>query len=157
MTRDDAIRTFGMAEVLNLESRAARRSIKPSYAAAEFSAMGREVRKVAGDPLAPVKTVTTTEMVKRAPEAVTRTETVRVEHTKWFNADKYEPGQPGVFEVNRVHQFDGEVPGPRRFSYFNGKKFGPISTKPESAFAERFNFSALSSSITQFRGLSEAG
>lgn len=114
-------------------------------------------RKVEGDKFAPIKTVTVEETIKRAPEVVVSTQMVRVEHTKWFDTAKYEPGQPGVFEVDRIHQFDTpDVVGPRRFSYFNGKQFGPIATNPTSAYNERFNVSSLSGSIKAFRGLREA-
>lgn len=113
-------------------------------------------RKVEGDKFAPIKAVEVTEKVVEKRE-VTRVDHVRVEHTKWYDTAKYEPGQPGVFEVDRVHQFDNpDIIGPRRFSYFNGKQFGPISTNPDSAYAERFNVSSLSSSIRAFRGLKEA-
>lgn len=118
---------------------------------------GTPSKKVEGDKFSPIKTVTVQETIKRSPEVVVTTQQVRVEHTKWFDASKYEPGQPGVFEVDRVHQFDNpEIVGPRRFSYFNGKQFGPLSTNPEAAFNERFNVSSLSSSIKSFRGLKEA-
>lgn len=79
-------------------------------------------------------------------------QSVEIDSTKWFSAAKKEPGQPGVFEVNALSQFDTEA-SPRRFSFFNGKSFGPISSTPEGAFRERFNFSSLTSGITEFRGL----
>ena len=79
---------------------------------------------------------------------------VEIESTKWYNTETHGPGQPGVFEVNTVKQFDSED-SPRRFSYFNGKQFGPISSTPEGAFRERFNHSVLSAGITRFRGLKE--
>lgn len=85
---------------------------------------------------------------------VTKEVAVGIATTKWFDSTKREPGQPGVFEVNAVHQFDGDD-APRRFSYFNGKQFGPISTSVEGAYAERFNVSSLTAGITHFRGLSE--
>lgn len=80
--------------------------------------------------------------------------TVDVESTDWFNAAKKEPGQPGVFEVNPVEQFENE-PAPRRFSFFNGKAYGPIEPTPEAAYSSRFGKSGLSNTITAFRGLSE--
>lgn len=85
---------------------------------------------------------------------VTKIVAVGIATSKWFKTSKYEPGQPGVFEVNAVHQFDA-ADAPRRFSFFNGKQFGPISTTAEGAYAERFNVSCLTAGITHFRGLSE--
>jgi len=140
MNRQEAIARFGIDRVRQIEAQAIDRQ------------RGHEA--VDGDVYAPVKRVEETTTVK-VPQTTTDVKHVRVEHTKWFNAETQEPGQPGVFEVDRVVQFDGEPVGPRRFSYFNGRKFGPISTTPEQAFLERFNFSVLSASIKKFRGLSE--
>lgn len=79
---------------------------------------------------------------------------VEIDNTKWFDAAKKEPGQPGVFEVNPVSVFDGEDQA-RRFSYFDGKKFGPVSSTPRLAFDIRFTASTQAASIAAFRGLAE--
>jgi hypothetical protein len=78
---------------------------------------------------------------------------VEIENTKWFDAETTEPGQPGVFEVEGVKVFDDGTEVVRRFSYFNGKRFGPIASTPEYAHRERFNNSALV--VSKFRGLKE--
>lgn len=74
--------------------------------------------------------------------------------TDWHNASTKEPGQPGVFEVDPV-TLDDSGEERRRFSYFDGKKFGPLSTSVEGAYRERFNHSTLSSTITKWRGYAE--
>lgn len=109
---------------------------------------------IPGDKFAPVKQVN----IERV-EKVTNVDTslARIEHTKWFDAATKIPGQPGVFEVNSVSTFDTDETGPRRFSYHNGRDFGPVMASPADAFAARFNKASLQSSITAFRGLSEQG
>jgi hypothetical protein len=92
---------------------------------------------------------------EKAPTIVT------IESTDWFNTAKKEPGQPGVFEVNPVAEFDTVTDDQetelncRRYSYFNGKTFGPIASSVQRAFESRFEKSALGHTITAFRGLVE--
>lgn len=78
---------------------------------------------------------------------------VEIENTAWFDHAKKEPGQPGVFEVDPVQQFDDGTDVIRRFSFFNGKRFGPIASSPEAAYRERFGKTHLI--VASFRGLVE--
>ena len=77
--------------------------------------------------------------------------------TRWFSYVEEEPGQPGVFEVDPVMAYDINTESAiRRFSYFNGKQFGPTCVTPEDAFHYRFVKVRLSSSpIQAWRGLSQ--
>lgn len=86
---------------------------------------------------------------------VQRAVEVEIESSDWFNASKKEPGQPGVYEVNALTNFDLVV-SPRRFAYFNGKAFGSIADTPSMAYACRFDKSSLGHTITAFRGLVQA-
>ena len=83
------------------------------------------------------------------------TDLVPVECTDWFSYFRKEPGQPGVFEVNGKPVFDNED-CPRRFSFFNGKAFGPIKPTPDDAYDARFEVSLFGDTIHLFRGLVEA-
>jgi hypothetical protein len=115
---------------------------------------GRPTPKIEGDKFAPIKVVEST-VTTKVPETTVTREVVRVEHTKWFDFSKFEPGQPGIFEVDRPHIYDGEQQAPRRFAYWLGRRFGPISVNPDMAYRARFHPSALSESIKAFRGLKE--
>lgn len=97
----------------------------------------------------PTITKLVTESIER-----TSTKTLIIENTEWFDNATQEPGQPGVFEVDPVIVADG-AEGQRRFSYFNGKSFGPVKLDATSAYAARFEKSDLSASILKFRGLKE--
>jgi hypothetical protein len=94
------------------------------------------------------------QVYKQVEQTILRTERVEIASTKWFNAETHEPGQPGVFEVNPVPQYD-TAEGDQRFSFFNGKSFGPVSPSTQGAYNARFEKSKLGSTITQFRGLVE--
>lgn len=82
------------------------------------------------------------------------TQRVEIENTKWFDAETTEPGQPGVFRVNPVVVADG-AEGQTRYSYFNGKSFGPVKLSVDAAYTSRFDKSTLASTITHFQGLKE--
>ena len=85
------------------------------------------------------------------------TQVVDIEFTPWFSMAKKLPGQPGVYEVNGVAVFDDE-PVARRFSYHNGRYFGPVRSTPAAAFAARLAIPtvAIQQSVKEFRGLVEA-
>lgn len=86
-------------------------------------------------------------------EAV-RTERAEIENTKWFDNATHYPGQPGVFEVDPIVVADG-AEGQRRFSYHNGRDFGPVKLSPAAAADARFEKSKLAGDIKRFRGLVE--
>lgn len=81
--------------------------------------------------------------------------------TRWHStlADATTPGQPGVFEVNKVDTFDSDFTAyiPRRFSFWNGHAWGPVAPTPELAHQRRLNFAdpAITATITAFRGLTK--
>lgn len=78
---------------------------------------------------------------------------IEVESTRWHDFASKEPGQPGVFEVDPLQLDDGgeEL---RRFSFFNGKDFGPVMQTPSDAHEARFG--RRIAPVTKFRGLVEA-
>jgi hypothetical protein len=80
------------------------------------------------------------------------TKIVAIESTDWFDARKKLPGQPGVFEVDPILVDVG--PGIPRYSYHNGRDFGPVALSVEDAFKHRLGGRATE--VTKFRGLVEA-
>jgi hypothetical protein len=72
--------------------------------------------------------------------------------TRWFDASTTEPGQPGAFEVDPVRLTDDPTEDPvARFSFFNGKTFGPVAHSPAAAYALRFGTARIEPRA--FRGL----
>jgi hypothetical protein len=77
---------------------------------------------------------------------------VTTARTRWFTTETTEPGQPGVFEVDPVRLTDDPTEDPvARFSFFNGRDFGPIAHSPAAAYALRFHSFGLTPRA--FRGL----
>lgn len=81
------------------------------------------------------------------------TKIVAIDTTKFFSALTHEPGQPGVFEVDPAVLDCAGTEAPR-YSYFNGKDYGPLALTPEQAYAGRFG--KRKTPVCVFRGLVEA-
>ncbi len=94
-------------------------------------------------------------LIKQVTVEVTNSQRVEIESTKWFDAASTEPGQPGVFRVNAVEEYDDNDQECQRYSFFNGKVFGPIKQSAYQAYVERFGKSTLGHTITHFQGLKE--
>lgn len=72
--------------------------------------------------------------------------------TRWYKHGTHEPGQPGVFAVDDLVLDDSGKSVPR-YSYWNGKDFGPVMLHAYSAYGNRFG--ARRSPVTVFRGYTE--
>ena len=76
---------------------------------------------------------------------------VAIETTDWFDARKKLPGQPGVFEVDPLIPDVGTmIP---RYSYHNGRNFGPVTFTVDDAF--KYRLAGRITEVTKFRGLVE--
>lgn len=76
---------------------------------------------------------------------------VAIETTEWFDATAFQPGQPGVYEVDPIIPDVGHTIW--RYSYHNGRDWGPVAHSIEEAF--KYRFCGRLTEVTCFCGLVE--